>query len=307
MRFAVAVPQYFPDGGFDAESFRSYLARAEVLGFDSAWTLEQTLGSRPLLSPIEAMTYAAACTSRLRLGCSVFATPMHVPVNLAKALATLDQMSHGRLEVGVGIGGPLRPLAAFGIGPERLAARYEEGLRLMKALWTGEPVRFDGDFWHLEGVGISPGTLQKPRPPLWFGASHPKALARAVREGDGFFGAGSVTASAFAEQVPLVRAGLERIGRDPASFQIAKRIYIVVDDDRRAALRQAKEGLEDLYPPVLGDLLPVAVHGTPEDCAEGVREVVDAGAELVLFTSFANDREQMERLATEVIPLVERG
>src|SRR5215469_5338340 len=105
MRFAIAIPQFYADGEFEPAQFRAYMGRAEELGYESAWTQEQVLGTWPQLSPLEAMTYAAACTSRLRLGCVVFVTPLHSPVHLAKNLSTLDQLSRGRLDVGVGTGG----------------------------------------------------------------------------------------------------------------------------------------------------------------------------------------------------------
>src|SRR5215813_815325 len=119
MRFAIAIPQFYADGEFEPEQFRAYLGRAEELGFQSAWTQESVLGASAQLAPLEAMTYAAACTSRLRLGCVVFVTPLHNPVHLAKALSTLDQLSLGRVDVGVGTGGKIRPFAAFGTSQDR--------------------------------------------------------------------------------------------------------------------------------------------------------------------------------------------
>ncbi len=141
MRFAIAIPQFYADGEFEPEQFRAYMGRAEELGFEGAWTQESVLGTGSQLAPLEAMTYAAACTSRLRLGCVVFVTPLHSPVHLAKNLSTLDQLSRGRLEVGVGTGGKARPFAAFGMSPDRYVARFTEGLALMKALWTEPRVR----------------------------------------------------------------------------------------------------------------------------------------------------------------------
>src|SRR6266496_2613460 len=85
MRFAISIPQHVSDGAFDPAALRGYLARAEALGFESAWTQEQILGSSPRLGPIEVMSYAAACTERLRLGCAVFVTPLYGPVHLAKS------------------------------------------------------------------------------------------------------------------------------------------------------------------------------------------------------------------------------
>jgi len=146
------------------------MARAEALGFDSAWTQEQVLGSMPHLGPIETMTYAAACTERLRLGCAVFVLPLHSPVHLAKGLSTLDQLSRGRLEVGVGFGGR-RMFSAFAVDPDRLVTRFVEALQLMKALWTEPRVTFKGRFWRLDGAAMEPKPFQKPYPPVWFGGA----------------------------------------------------------------------------------------------------------------------------------------
>ena len=105
MKFAIAIPQFYADGEFDPEAFRAYFARAEELGFESAWTQEQTVGGGwPQLGPIEAMTYAAACTERMRLGCVVFVSTLYSPVHLAKSLSSLDQLSRGRIDIGVGTG-----------------------------------------------------------------------------------------------------------------------------------------------------------------------------------------------------------
>src|ERR1039458_7585002 len=92
MRFAIAIPQFYADGEFDPAAFRAYFARVEELGYHSAWTQESVLGPSPQLAPVEAMTYAAACTERLRLGCVVFVSTLYSPVHLAKSLSTLDQL-----------------------------------------------------------------------------------------------------------------------------------------------------------------------------------------------------------------------
>src|SRR5215470_4756942 len=166
---------------------RAYLTRAEQLGFEGAWTQEQVMGTLPLLGSVEILSYAAACIERLRLGCAVLVTTLHSPVHLAKSLSTLDQLSRGRLEVGVGTGGR-RMFSAFGVDPETYVSRFTEGLALMQALWTEPQVTFKGRFWQLDDAAIEPKPFQKPAPPVWFGANQPPALRRAVRLGDGFFG-----------------------------------------------------------------------------------------------------------------------
>jgi probable F420-dependent oxidoreductase len=296
------MPQRFADGTFDPQLFRSFLGRAETLGFESAWTQEQVLGRFPQLGPTETMTFAAACTERIRLGCVVYVTPLHNPVHLAKSLSTLDQLSGGRLEIGVGAGGKQRPFAAFGVDPATYISRFTEGVALMKACWTEPMITFDGRFWQLRGAAMEPKPMQKPFPPLWFGGGHPNALRRAVRLGSGFFGAGSTTTAQFREQVRNLRTILDDEERDASQFPVAKRVYIHVDEDSERAARLVSENLAQIYAHISADFSAVAVFGSAKACIEGVREVVDAGAELVLFTPLHDEAAQMERLAAEVIP-----
>jgi probable F420-dependent oxidoreductase len=302
MRFAIAIPQFYADGEFDPAAFRTYLTRAEELGFDSAWTQEQLLGSWNQFAPIEAMTYAAACTQRLRLGCVVFVSTLYSPVHLAKSLSTLDQLSRGRIEIGVGTGGKARPFAAFGMDPERYVARFTEGIALMKALWTQPRVTFDGEFWQLQDAAMEPKPVQKPYPPLWFGAASEPALRRAVRLGDGFFGAGSSPTARFAEQVAVVRAALAEAGRPTESFPIAKRVYVAIDDDAARARARTNTALTELYGHRVEAIEAAAVAGTAADCVRELHQVAEAGAELILCTALFDQAEQMEQLAAAVIP-----
>jgi probable F420-dependent oxidoreductase len=300
MRFGICIPQFVEDGTFDPSALQRYLARAEELGFDGAWTLEQVLGTVPNIGPLETLAYAAACTSKIRLGCAVLITTLYSPLHLAKSIATLDQLSRGRIEVGVGTGGR-RQFSAFGVEPETFIARFSEGLELMKACWTQPEIKFAGRFWQLDGGAMEPKPFQKPHPPLWFGGSAPAAVRRAVRHGDGFFGAGSQTTAQFAEQVPVVREALEQEGR--TDFRIAKRVYLAVDEDAARARERLSAALGRMYA-VFGapDLTPVTVSGSPEAVVEGLRAVVDAGAEMILLNPLFDEAEQMERLAAEVMP-----
>src|SRR5260370_23907107 len=120
MRFAISIPQFVSDGEFDPARFHGYIARAEALGFESAWTLEQTLGTMPFMSPLQTLSYAAACTERIRLACVVFVTPLHSPVHLAKDLSTLDQWSRLRFELGFAAVGPRRDYSTDHVEAARL-------------------------------------------------------------------------------------------------------------------------------------------------------------------------------------------
>jgi alkanesulfonate monooxygenase SsuD/methylene tetrahydromethanopterin reductase-like flavin-dependent oxidoreductase (luciferase family) len=312
MRYAIGIPQQFTDGSFSPSEFRSYLARAEELGvFESAWTQEMVLGPAPQLAPLEVMTYAAACTSTLRLGCTVFVTTLHTPAHLAKALSSLDQLSGGRLEVGIGSGGPRRPFAAYGMSGDRWLSRFTEGVALMKALWTEPSVTFDGDFWQLKDAAMEPKPYQKPYPRLWFGGSAPAAVRRGVGLCDAFFGAGSSTTAAFAASVAVVRETLaadggpagREVGFGPGQFPIAKRVYLGVDP---TSGERAREMMNDVLARMYGARVPAieaaAVAGTVAECVDGVRAVIDAGAEMILFTPLWDNREHLELIAGEIIP-----
>ena len=303
MRFAISLPQACPDGSFDPAAFAAYLTRAEELGFESAWAMDQTFGTAPRLNAMETMTFAAACSARLRLGCAVWISPLHQPVQLAKSLSTLDQLSRGRLEIGFGSGGPRRMFSAFGIGGDHLISRFTEGIEVMKALWAEPEVTFDGRFYRLEGATMEPKPVQKPRPPVWLGGSAPPAVRRAAQIADGFFGAGSSTTTAFAEQVKVLREALAGHGRDPDGFPVAKRIYIAIDDDAERARSRMADALVGVYGRAFGStLMPVTVTGPAADCVRGVQEVADAGAGLILLSVLFDDAGQMERLAAEVVP-----
>lgn len=299
MRFAISLPQY-ARGSSTAEMVRKFVTRAEELSFDSAWTQELVLGPAPRLSPLETMTWAAAHTTRLRLGCSLFILPRQSPVYLAKALTTLDVFSEGRVEVGVGLG-DVGSYAAYGITGDGRVARFLEYVRVMKSLWTEPTTTLHGRFLTLENEAMEPKPLQRPHPPLWFGGTAPAAIARAVRHADGWFGAGRSSTEEFADHMTTVRRELTEQGRDPAGLQIAKRVYVAVDDDAGRAELRVRERLSGYYQ-TTDDLSYMAVFGPPEKCAEGLHDVITAGADLVLLTPMFDEAEQMERLAADVIP-----
>ncbi|MGH3585066.1 MAG: LLM class flavin-dependent oxidoreductase [Pseudonocardia sp.] len=298
----MSIPQ---SGAFDPDGMDAFLARAEELGFDGAWTGEQVLGTQPVLGPLETLAYAAARTRTIRLGCAMLVSPLHNPVHLAKTIASVDQLSRGRLEVGLVTGGPTRMFSAFGVDPAGYVARFGEGLRLMRQLWTQPRVDFEGRFWQLRDAAMEPKPVQRPHPPIWFGGHHPHALARAVRWAHGFIGAGSSTTAAFAQHVRLLQEQLHQHGRNPAGFPIAKRVYIAIGDDADTVRSRITDALERRYGYFgMTDLAAVAVAGTVDDCVAGLQEVAAAGAQAILLNPLFDELHQMDRLAAEVLPSV---
>jgi probable F420-dependent oxidoreductase len=301
MRFAISIPQYARDSHFDDAAFRAHLRRVEELGlFESAWVQEQVIGAAGSLAPLQTLTYAAACTERLRLGCAVFVLPLHNPVHLAKAISSLDCLSHGRVEVGVAAGGRGRPFGAFGVDADKPVARFNEALALMKACWTEPEINFDGQLWTLQRASMEPKPVQKPHPPVWFGGSAPAGMRRAARHGDGFMGAGSQTAAQFAEQVAVVKDELGALGRDPDTFRIGKRVYVHIEDDAARGRQRLEDALARHYG--RGGWSEHILAGPADECTAGIRAVAGAGAELILLNPLLDDAQQLERLAADVIP-----
>ena len=274
---------------------------ADALGFESAWVVEQVLGALPSLEPVELFAWAAAVTDGSASG---------RPFSLHRSGARCISRRASRPSIssraavstsGIGLGGNPKIYPAFGISAARRVARFNEGLRLMRALWTEPRVTFAGEFWQLENAALEPKPLQRPHPPLWVGAHHPDALRRSVDWAAGFMGAGSATTATFAQEVVLLRGFLGEAGRDPASIDVGKRVYVAVDRDRERAGRRLAEYFGGFYgrPQLAAE---VSVWGSVDQCVLGLREVIAAGARLVMLNPVFDEVEQLEILAAEVAP-----
>ncbi len=295
-RFGVALPQVGIDSPITSQEVTSFAKRADALGFDGLWTQDQIIGSAPTLEAIGLLCFVAASTVRVRLGVSVLVLAHRAPVPLAKALATLDQLSDGRLELGIGLGNPNPHEASFGLGQRDRLRRFQDGLGVLKALWAGGVANRASPYWPLRDTPMSPPPLQRPHPKLWFGGRHPKALARAVAQGNGWMGAGSSSLAQFAEQVVLVDQALQDAGRDRASFEIAKRVYLAIDDDETRAERRLKTWFKAYYGNA--DLASaVCVWGTANKVRDAVADVLASGADMVLLNPVFDHADHLETLA----------
>ncbi|MDP6072435.1 MAG: LLM class flavin-dependent oxidoreductase [SAR202 cluster bacterium] len=298
---AIAVPQAFAEGEVDLDLVRSFAHRAEELGYHSLWVAEQILGTTPTPEPVSFLSYLAGITNTIKLGSAVIIATTRNPVLLAKQLSTLDVLSEGRLIVGTALGGrpPLYPL--FGGPADRRARHFAESVQVMKALWTEAEAKFDGQFWQLDGVPMSPKPVQKPHPPLWFGGRHPSGLRRTARLADGWMGAGSTTTEQFKEHVIALRNELEERGRDPDAFPISKRVYLAIDDERDRAEGRIAEWFGAWYG--RAEMGPaVSVFGSVAQVVDGLNEIVEGGAGMLMLNPMFDHSEHLERLASEVIP-----
>lgn len=296
----VAIPQVFLDGPVDLDAVRVFLARAESLGYESAWTQETILSDFPILEPLSLLSFTAGITTRMRLGVSVMLPTLRNPIQLAKTLSSLDHLCAGRLDVGVGAGGHVDE-ALFGYSKERRIRRFVESIELMKALWTQPKATVSGSFWNLEDAQMEPKPVQRPHPPIWFGARVEAALRRAVRHGDAWMGGGSSSNEDFVAQSAQIRGLLDEAGRDPATFRISKRVYIAVDNDRD----RAEKRLRDWFAVRYGNADMAsrdAIWGSAAECTEKIREIVDAGAQHLMFNPVFDEMEHLDCLAEEIIP-----
>ena len=209
--------------------------RAEELGYSSLWTFQRLLspveGDRPVLDPpyrsvhdpLITLAYLAGQTTTVRLGVAVVNMPYYAPVVLAKLLATLDHVSGGRLDVGLGIGWLPQELEAVGVSPARRGARAEEYLRALHAIWSQEVVEHEGDFYRVPRSRIDPKPLQRPHPPVLFGATAEPALRRAGRLADGWISSSRADPRRIDEPIGVVRQAASEAGRDPDELRFVCR------------------------------------------------------------------------------------
>jgi probable F420-dependent oxidoreductase len=302
LKFGVGTPQIFGNRSVSPSEIKTYLQRAEALGFHSLW-VQEPMGVRNTgaLESLSFLNFAAAVTERALLGPAVLLIPLRNPVPLAQSLATLDQLSRGRLIAGVGLGAYTHVYPAYGIPVERRAARYSEALKIMKMLWTEERVSFDGEFWKISDASLSIKPFQKPHPPMWFGGGAPAALKRAVDMGSGFIGAGSCSTADFRSQVRLVREFLEKSRQDPTGFMVSKRVYLAIDRHRGRAAKRLREWFGWYYGRAeMAD--QVTVCGSPQECIDGLAEITQAGATLLILNPVFDMAEQLELLASDIVP-----
>ena len=293
-RAGFALPQVFPDGEIDVGVIREIATRAEAAGYDSLWTQEQMIGQAESVEPIALLSYVAGMTTTARLGVSILVLPVRSPVPLAKSLASLDVLSGGRLIAGVGLGGDWDE-AALGVPRGRRVRRFLDVLLAMDAMWTQDAAQFEGEFFQLRGTQMHPKPLQRPRPPIWFGARSEPALRRAVRHGDGWMGPGSSSSADFARQVEFLGRALTDAGRDPATFAISKRVYVAIDDDADRAERRLREWFAHNYASP-GMAAAVSIWGPRERCYERIDALIDGGATHLLMNPVFDYEEHIDAL-----------
>ncbi len=227
MKFGFVVPNNF--GIDNPQAVVELGIHAERLGFDSVWVnhhvlnvgyVRERLGTRPYHDALITLTWLAARTEKVRLGTSVLVLPYLHPMVLAKEIATLDQLSGGRLMIGVGVGSLPDENAALGVPYERRGAYSNESIEVMRALWTGEAASYSGEFFQFNDVISSPAPFQRRRVPIMVGGNRPAALRRVARLGDGWHPM-NLPPESVAKRLPVIEAEAQDCGREPvATIQV---------------------------------------------------------------------------------------
>jgi probable F420-dependent oxidoreductase len=304
LKLGLAIPQVFPDGIVDTETIREFVTGAEAAGFDDLWLQERIIGKETSLEPLSLMSYVAALTQRVRLGVSVLILPHRNPIQLAKELATLDQLSGGRINAGVGLGnsGPyLYP--AFGLSEDHRVSRFTESVAVMKALWTLPEVNLEGQFFHLTNTSIVPKPLQQPHIPLWYGAQSKPAMRRAAQDGDAWMGAGAAALKDTVAHIQEMKRELQEAGRRESEFVLSKRVYMVVDEDER----RGHERLENWFGYYYHSRERAAVSGlaaSPAHCIDLFNTFREAGLDHMLLNTLDEHPGQLQLLTEKVAPFL---
>jgi probable F420-dependent oxidoreductase len=292
--------------GYGSGAVGAEARAAEDAGYDGVATGEHLFFHGPHPNAFIALAAAAGATSRVRLLTSLTVLPLYPAALAAKLATTLDQVSAGRLDLGVGVGGEYPPeFEAAGVDVRERGARTDEALELLRALWRGGTVDFAGRFTRVPGLALQPGPVQPGGPPVWLGGRRPAAIRRAGRFGDVWMPY-MYTPEQLASSLAEVRGAAEQAGRDPAAVRGAVFIWGGVDADAARSRREVVEGVSATYQQDFDALADrYLLHGSPERVAARAREYADAGAGTLVFSPVgegARRQEVVDLFTAEVLP-----
>ena len=295
----LAVPERLARRRLGQRPPSAFFAEMEAAPIDSLWVLDQLSGRHPSSEPVSLLSFVAALTTRVRLGVAVYVGPTRGPLVAAKALATVDQLSGGRLTVGLGMGN-LDHYSTHRAAGHRPGRVFDEFVESLVALWGPAP-EASGPIWDLAGLAISPLPVQQPHPPLWFGGATERSFQRAARWGSGWIGAGKQSLPEFGRCAAEILELMKIEDRD--DFTVSKRIYMLVDADRLRAHETTRSWFETFYRrPELGR--EVTVLGDVDTCVEQIAAHFQAGANHVVLHPLDDGEDQYRTITHEVIPAV---
>ncbi len=305
MQFGVHLPQLgWDEQPLGLDRLVAVATAAERLGLEALATNDHLVYGRPWLDGPVALASILTAAPSLRLMTSVSLPVVRGPVALAKALSTIDLLSGGRLEAGLGPGSSESDYAIAGVPFAERWARFDEAVAAMRALWDPQRAPFVGQFYDTTGVTLAPGPAQPMGPPILIGSWGSAAgLRRVARLADGWLASGyNATPESYARGWSTLRDLLEAEGRDPATFSrtmATSWLYITDDEaETRAVSGQLAAMLRRPMEEVAGHL-PI---GSPAACADLFGRYQRAGVQRMLVWPLKDEVAQLERLAFEVLP-----
>ncbi len=284
-----------------------YGVRVEELGYDSVWVWDHMLlgvdPNFPIIDSLTVLTGIAARTTRIKMGTGILVLPLRNPVVLAKQLASMDQLSNGRLIMGMASGWYKREFDAVGVPFEKRGKIMDENLEILNRLWTEEKVT--GQYMHhsISSAVMYPKPVQKPRMPLLIGGYVDKVLQRAATAGDGWLTYFYRPAD-FKKSWDKIRGFAKDAGRDPDTLLNASQLPIMVGPSKAAIQDEMLDWLNKEWDfPAHSDCSrESAIMGTVDECVEQLREHTAAGVQKIIFVPYKYQQEQVESIAREIIP-----
>lgn len=272
--------------------------RIEELGFDSIWVGDHVSFYVPMLESLTLLSFVAAATERVRIGTGVYLLPLRHPTTSAKVTSTIDVLSGGRLDLGVGVGGEFPPeFEACGVPVNERGSRANESIEVLRKLWSGEKVGHEGKHFSFGPVALAPKPVQKGGPPIIVGGRKPPAFRRAGRLGDGYI-SHMCSSEMYAQNLDAIREHARAAARRDVAFRTDCFIFTILGDDYDAALKTAASTLQMIYNRPFEDAArKYCLLGRPEDCLEQLRGFVKSGARRFVLSPLMGLDEFFERSA----------
>ena len=317
------------------QGFRDYLdfnVEAEALGFHASFLVEHHFtGWNQVSATLMLLTALAMRTKTLRLGSAVMVLPWHNPVLLAEQAATLDLISGGRFDFGIGKGYRHSEFKGFRIAPEEAEARFEEAIEVMtRAFTTRRRFSHRGRFWHFEDIVVEPPPAQQPHPPFWVAAASEPSIRRAAVRGFNLILDQYAGVEQIAARIGIYQAERERCGLrfDAMQVAVARQLYVADNEaDKQAALARqaaytrrtvdvsrtpdraagAAPGSHVLaYVDKAGGTEENALYGTADEICDRLASLQQAGVAYVLL-AVAGGAGQLRRVARDIMPAFSRS
>lgn len=306
--------------------FIRYVVAAEELGFSSVFLVEHHFtGFGQVSASLNLLSYLAARTEKIRLGTAVVVLPWHNPVLVAEEAATLDLLSNGRLDFGIGKGYRPYEFSGFCIPQQEATERFDEAIEIIRKAWmTKGRFSHHGKLWHYDNIVVEPAPIQQPHPPFWMGAGSRESIERAAREGYNLLLDQIAPVDLIVERVRIFREECERVGRpyDPMMVGVTRGLQIVHNEEERQRAvqirRQVLKNIGDLargpgaerYHHIKDDedsfeLDDAPLLGTPEEIIARLKRLEAGGVQNVLFAAPGASIVGLRTFAEEIMPAFE--